>query len=190
MEIATRQEALRRIMIKEVRRLCNEGADIIVHPAHTSSAFAEQMANAARQLKVEFISIADTLRPYLDKSGIQEFALLGTKFVTDLTRPGNIYAKAFEGMSVHTPPEFIYDKINELAFEIQQHGATPKAMNSLADILRRGVPEGCTNVVLAMTEFTPVANQIKAAGRQGKTLIDPMKIYAETIAHKYLGLEN
>lgn len=190
MEIATREEALRKLMIKEVRRLCNEGADIIVHPAHTSSAFAEQMADAARQLKVEFISIADTLGPYLNKSGIKEFAMLGTKFVTDFSRKGNIYAKAFEGMTVHVPPDFIYERINDLAFEVQQHGVTTQALNSLADILRRGVPEGCPNVVLAMTEFTPVASKIKASGRQGKTLIDPMKIYAETIAHKYLGLEN
>jgi aspartate/glutamate racemase len=189
MEIAARQEALRRIMIKEVRRLCNEGADIIVHPAHTSSAFAEEMKNAARQLKVEFISIADTLGVYLEKSGINEFALLGTKFVTDLSRKGNIYEKVFAGKTVHIPPDYIYEKINELAFEVQQHGATPQALNSLADILRKGIPEGCANVVLAMTEFTPVANKLKASGRQGKILIDPMKIYAEAIARKYLGLE-
>ena len=176
-------------MLKAVRRLCNEGADIIVHPAHTSSAFAEEMETAAKQLKVKFISIADTLGPYLDKAGINEFALLGTKFVTDLNRPGNIYAKAFKGKTVHTPTDFVYQRINELAYEVQQHGITPQALNTLADILRRGVPEGCTNVVLAMTEFTSVADKIKTSGRQGKTLIDPMKIYAETIAHKYLGIE-
>lgn len=189
MEIATRREALRRIMIKGVRRLCNQGADIIAHPAHTSSAFVEEMAKAAKLHKVEFISIADTLASYLTKSGIKEFALLGTRYVTDLNREGGIYAKALQGMTVHTTPDFIYEKIDELAFEVQQHGPTPKALNCLTDILRRGIPQTCSNVVLAMTEFTPVANMLKASGRQGKTLIDPMKIYAETIAHKYLGLK-
>jgi len=179
---------LREKLVLGVRNLAMGGARIIAHPANTSSYFAPEMRVAAESAGAIFISIAEALTTQVREWGLQEITLLGTRFVSDFTLPWSVYCNAFPGIKVHVPSERGWDKIHQLAFEVQQHGPTPLALNWMRDLLRDEVPASCHHVALAMTEFTPVAKQMKSRGRQDKILIDPMDIYAEVIARQYLGL--
>lgn len=91
-------------------------------------------------------------------------------------------------MLVHVPSPRGWLKIHDLAYEVQQHGATPVAFNWLRDLLREEVPASCEHVVLAMTEFAPVVRQLGHRGRRKKKLIDPIDIYAEALAREVLGM--
>jgi len=126
----------------------------------------------------------------LRKMGIHEIALLGTRYVTDFTLPWSAYGDALRGLTVHVPSEEGWDKIHRLGYEVQQKGPTSLCFNWMRDLLREEVPATCEHVLLVMTEFTPVLRQLKARGRQGKILIDPIELYAEHIARIYLGLSD
>ena len=52
----------------------------------------------------------------------------------------------------------------------------------MRDLLRGEVPHECKHVVLAMTEFAPVARQLRNRGRHGKTLIEPIVFMARLSA--------
>lgn len=188
MEMDHREVPLRKALLQAVDELCAAGARILAHPAHTTHYFAPDISARAAQHNARFLSMAQVTAARLRSMGVKEIALLGTKYVTDLSQPWSVYKNAFEGLTVHIPSPEGWKKIHELGYEVQQNGATSVCFNWMRDLLREEVPSSCRHVVLAMTEFTPVVRRLKARGLQGKTLIDPVDIYGEAIAHEFLGL--
>ena len=190
MEMDKREEPLREALVQAVDELCANGATILAHPAHTTHYFAPDIAARAAERGARFLSMAELTAESLRKSGVQEIALLGTRYVTDLTQPWSVYKNAFEGLTVHTPSPGGWKKIHELGYEVQQNGPTPLCFNWMRDLLREEVPTSCKHVVLAMTEFTPIVRRLKPRGLQAKILIDPIDIYGEAVAHEFLGLKS
>jgi aspartate/glutamate racemase len=188
MEMDHREGPLRKALLQAVDELCAAGATILAHPAHTTHYFAPDISARAAQHNAQFLSMAQVTAARLRSTGVKEIALLGTKYVTDLSQPWSVYKDAFEGLNVHIPSPEGWKKIHDLGYEVQQNGATPLCFNWMRDLLREEVPSSCKHVVLAMTEFAPVVRRLKARGLQGKTLIDPVDIYGEAIAHEFLGL--
>jgi aspartate racemase len=188
MEMDRREEPLRRALMSAVDELCSLGASVIGHPAHTTHYFAPDMTRRALEKGAKFVSMADATVQHLRDSGIEEIALLGTRFVTDIESPWSVYRDSLQGLTVHRPSPAGWEKIHDLGYEVQQRGPTPVSFNWMRDLLRDEVPADCKHVVLAMTEFSPVVRQLRSRGRHGKTLIDPLDIYAEAMAREYLGL--
>jgi hypothetical protein len=114
--------------------------------------------------------------------------LLGTRFVTDFNLRWSVYKDVFDDIVVHRPSPVGWTKIHDLGYEVQQKGPTSLCFNWMRDLLRDEVPASCDHVLLAMTEFSPIAHHLRARGRQGKILIDPVDLYGEVIAREYLGL--
>jgi aspartate/glutamate racemase len=189
MEMDKREGPLRQALLDAADELCNDGAKILAHPANTTHHFANDIASRAKERGARFLSMAESTAKSLRSRGIEEIALLGTRYVTDFTQRWSAYKDVLKEFKVHTPSPEGWKKIHDLAYEVQQKGATSLAINWMRDLLRDEVPISCENVVLAMTEFTPIVRRLKTRGLQGKKLIDPMDIYAETIAYEFLGLE-
>ncbi|HEY6806118.1 MAG TPA: aspartate/glutamate racemase family protein [Pyrinomonadaceae bacterium] len=188
MEMDEREVPLRRGLLRSVDELCDAGAKILANPAHTTHFFASDIAEHAVEKGARFVSMVDATVAKLRSDGVKEIALLGTKYVTDFSQPWSVYSHAFQGIRVHVPSPDGWRKIHDLGYEVQQRGLTPICFNWMRDLLRDEVPKSCKDVVLAMTEFSPVLQHLKARGRQRKNLIDPVDIYGEAIAYEYLGL--
>lgn len=188
MEMDKREAPLRKALLQAVNELCAAGAKILAHPAHTTHYFVPDIVSRAAEKGVHFISMVDVAIAKLRLNGVKEIALLGTKYVTDFSQQWSVYRNAFQGITVHRPSPEGWKKILDLGYEVQQRGPTPVCFNWMRDLLREEVPASCKHVLLAMTEFSPVVRQLKARGRQGKILIDPVDIYGEAIAREYLGL--
>lgn len=188
MEMDEREEPLCEALMLGVDALCAAGARLIAHPAHTTHYFASQLTRRAASRGAQFVSMVDSTAARLTRSGITEIALLGTRYVTDLTQRFSPYRSAFHNITVHVPSVEGWQKIHDLGYEVQQKGPTSTCFNWIRDLLRDEVPPDCQHVVLAMTEFTPVVRQLKSRGRQGKILLDPIDYYAEAVARLYLGL--
>lgn len=186
MEMASRERPLRLAIIAAVDELCASGAKIIAHPAHTTHYFADDIRQRAKQHGAYFVSMADATRDYVRQLAIAELAILGTQFVTDAASRWSVYNTAFEGLVVHRPSPAGWKKIHDLGYEVQQKGPTPLAFNWMRDLLRDEVPSTCNHVILLMTEFAPVARQLRNRGRHGKILIEPLDIYGEAIAQSFI----
>ena len=187
MEMDKREIPLRKALIKGVDELCDAGANIIAHPAHTTHYYASDIAAHAAERGAAFVSMADATVQKLRSEKIKEISLLGTRYVTDFSQKWSIYANAFGDIKVTCPSSEGWKKVHELGYEVQQKGPTSICFNWMRDLLRLEVPASCKHVLLGMTEFTPIARHLKTKGRQGKTLIDPIDIYGEAIAIEYLG---
>jgi aspartate/glutamate racemase len=188
MEMDHREVPLREALLRAVDELCASGVRILAHPAHTTHYFEPDITARAKENGVRFLSMVEATLAYLRSIGVEEIALLGTKFVTDFSEPWSVYRNAFQGIKVYPPSPQGWEKIRDLGYEVQQTGLTPICFNWMRDLLREEVPNSCKHVVLAMTEFSPIIRHLKARGRQGKILIDPVDIYGQALAHEYLGL--
>jgi aspartate racemase len=188
MEMDLRESPLREALLQGIDELCAAGSKLLVHPAHTTHYFASEMADHAKLKGARFLSMAEATADKLQAMGVKEIALLGTRYVTDLNQKWRVYQNAFQGFTVHRPSEAGWKKIHDLGYEVQQKGLTPLCFNWMRDLLKDEVPSSCEHVVLAMTELSVIARRLKTRGRQHKTLIDPVDIYAEAIAREYLGL--
>jgi aspartate/glutamate racemase len=188
MEIAEREVPLRKSIIKAVDELCDAGANVIVHPAHTTHYFAPDISEHSAKRGAKFISIADVTVEWLKTNKIEEISILGTSYVTDFTQKWSIYANAFSDIKVHRPSVKGWEKIHEIGYEIQQKGLTPRCFNLMRDLLTDEVPKSCKYVLLAMTEFTSISKHIHKKSRilGDKILIDPIDIYGKAISHEYL----
>jgi aspartate/glutamate racemase/prolyl-tRNA editing enzyme YbaK/EbsC (Cys-tRNA(Pro) deacylase) len=190
MEMDKREDPLRKALLQIVDELCAAGAKLLAHPAHTTHYFAPDIATRASEKGARFLSMVDATLTKLRSSGVTEITLLGTKYVTDFSQKWSVYADAFAGMKVHLPSPEGWKKILDLGYEVQQTGPTSLCFNWMRDLLREEVPASCKHVVLAMTEFSPILRHLKARGRQGKILIDPVDIYGEAIALEYLAVQS
>jgi aspartate/glutamate racemase/prolyl-tRNA editing enzyme YbaK/EbsC (Cys-tRNA(Pro) deacylase) len=186
MEMSQRERPLRAALLEAVDEICATGARIIAHPAHTTHYFGDEIAERASRYRAVFVSMAQATDGYVQRLGIRELALLGTQFVTDAASRWSVYNNAFQGVQVHRPSTLGWKKIHDLGYEVQQRGLTPLAFNWMRDLLRDEVPKNCEHVVLAMTEFAPVARQLRNRGRHGKNLIEPLDLYGEAIAREYM----
>lgn len=186
MEMRQRERPLRAALLESLDELIAIGAKVIGHPAHTTHYFANELADRAQSHGATFVSMAEATDHHVRALGIQQIALLGTQFVTDAASTYSVYREAFRGIVVHRPSPAGWQKIHDLGYEVQQRGATPLAFNWMRDLLRDEVPRDCKHVVLAMTEFAPVARQLRSRGRHGKSLIEPLDVYGRAIASEYM----
>jgi aspartate/glutamate racemase len=187
MEMDTREDALRKALLDTLGQLCDSGAKIIAHPAHTTHYFASDLADRAKEKGSVFLSMVDVLVKKLHSLGVQEIALVGTSYMTDFSQERSVYRNVFGNIKVHTPSPNGWKKIHEIGYTLQQKGPTSRSRNLMRDVLKE-VPDTCEHVVLVMTELWPVAQQLNKEGRHHKVLIDPLEYYGEALARAYLGL--
>jgi hypothetical protein len=76
--------------------------------------------------------------------------------------------------------------IEKLAYQVKQDGVTEEGLTRLRDLLREEIAS--EYVVLWLPELSLLFERQRRKGRSGKTLVDPLAIYAEYIARRYLGL--
>lgn len=187
-ELQDREESLLQTLLELVDKACASGAKILAHPAHTTHYFAPQLAAQAAKHGARFLSMTEATAKKLHADGVKEIALLGMQSVTNLG-PWSPYRDAFEGITVHQPSEYGWGKIQELAQMVQTSQPKDKLFNCMRHIVQdKTFPESCEYFVLAMTEFDEVFQHVKGEKPWGKIFIDPMDIYAETIAREWLEL--
>ncbi len=69
---------------------------------------------------------------------------------------------------------------------VKKEGATEAGLNRLRDILSTEVDS--TYVVLALTELSLLLAHQRRKSRSGKVLVDPLELYAEALACRFLSL--
>jgi aspartate/glutamate racemase len=101
------------------------------------------------------------------------------------SRGWSAYREAFEGIDVVTPREEVLEEIARLAYEVKTAGVVPSAINRLRDLIRNSVD--CDHIVLALTELSLLEGHLQRKTKEGKTLIDPLKVVGESLARRFIG---
>lgn len=185
MELDRREEEIWPHLRHAVQEACRSGAQVLTIACHTTHYFTPQIRTICAEYGTEFLSMAETLGVWLRSQGIGEIALMGIRYVSELG-PWSAYREPLAGIQVERPTERAKQLLDELAYEVKAEGASEAGLNRLRNILREEVK--CDAVVLALTELSILLSLQRKKGKSGRRLIDPLELYAEALARRYLGL--
>ena len=185
MELDQRAEKVWKALSTVVVDMCKQGVSILALACHTTPYFAPRIRQICDQYGTEFISIPEVTGDWLHAHHINRITLVGIRYVTELGK-WSAYREPLKGIEAQPLSKHAMKRVDELAFLVKTEGATEAGLNRLRDILQQEV--GTQYVVLALTELSLLLQQQRKKGRSGKVLIDPLEIYADAIARKYLGL--
>lgn len=183
MELDRREEEVWDVLRSAVVSLGRQGVRLLAIADNTTQYFAPQIRAICEEYKMEFISLPDSIAVWLRSNGIQQITLIGISYVAELGE-WSAYREALSTFDVVPLSGSAKEQLHELAYQVKAEGVSEASLNRLRDILRREV--NCDTVILALTELSLLLQKQKSKGRSGKTLIDPLKVYGEAIASRYL----
>lgn len=190
MELSERAEAVLEAASRAVDQLCSQGCRLIAVACNTTQYFENQLEEICRRYDAEFLVMPQVVASWLSANNVTAVGLVGIKYVSDLGE-WSAYRPALDNLRVDTPSPHGMRRIEEIAYQVKAQGATPHALGRLTNILRDVIDQefGSEYVILALTELSMLVDlpgQPKA--KHASNLLDPLRLYGEALAHRYLGL--
>lgn len=185
MELDRRRDAIWRELRPAVEAVCKEGVQLLAIACNTTHHFTPEIREICGDYGVEFVSVAEVLADWLRAQGVNRLALIGIRFVADLG-PWSAYRDPLAGFEVEVLSGRANERLEALAYQVKSEGVSEAGLSRLRDILREEVQS--EHVVLALTELSLLLARQRKKGRSGKVLIDPLALYGEALACRFLGL--
>jgi aspartate/glutamate racemase len=185
MELGTRSRFVWPPLRDEIVKMCSSGVTTLALACNTTHYFTDEIREICAKYGTEFISMPEVVASYLRDNGIESVALVGIRYVTDLGH-WSAYGPALGDFTVEVPSESTLDAIDKLAYQVKSDGPSRDALAELRGIVTRDVVS--THVIVALTELSILLQTQKSPGRSGKVLIDPLSLYADAIAGRFLGV--
>ena len=187
MELVERSDAVWAVISRAVDQLCSAGANVLAIACNTTQWYADRIRERCTPGEVEFVSMAEVTMEYIKANGLSSLTVIGIPVVADL---GEYSAyRGLRPLDVHPVHERARPYLQELGYEVKRLALgerSSRALNLLRNALQTGV--STENVLIALTEISVLLQRFPrfAEHLAGKRLIDPLKLYAEALASRYL----
>jgi aspartate racemase len=186
MELDRRAEDVWSRLAPAVAELCAADTALLAIACNTTQYFVERIRAICEPAGVTFVCLPEIVAAWLQDRRVREVAVVGIPYVAHLSAGWSAYAAPLKGFEVEDLQPATLDRLVELAYRVKEEGPTQGGLNQLRSILNDGVHS--SHVVLALTELSVLLALQRKAGRSGKTIIDPLGLYAEALARRWLGL--
>lgn len=189
MELSERIEAVVEALLNTVEQLCLGGCRLIAVACNTTQYFRPELEELCRQYDAEFLPMPKVVSQWLSARNARTVGLVGIRYVSDLGE-WSAYGPALANLRVEIPGNNGMRRIEEIAYQVKAEGATTQAMIRLRNVLRDVIDEefGSEYVILALTELSMLMDLPRQGTAKGRSvLLDPLRIYGEALAHRYLG---
>jgi len=186
MELNGRAEDVWAKLAPAIAELCATDTAILAIACNTTQYFVERIRALTDPAGVEFVCLPEVVAAWLQAQQVRDVALVGIPYVADLAAGWSAYAEPLREFHVEELDERTFAQLIELAYRVKEEGATEGGLNKLRSILNHGVQS--SHVVLALTELSMLLARQRRTGRSGKTMVDPLSLYAECLARRWLGL--
>ena len=183
MELAKRETEVRPIVLKGVRRLCEQGATVVGIACNTTQYFADDVAHVCEEFGAQFVKTADETANYLRREGIETFDFLGIGAVSDFGKWSG-YGKALMGFDIRTPSADILPAIDDLAYLTKMGLVTSATINKYRNLINRATHTQV--VLLALTELSILFADQKKGQQSKKRFVDTLGILADKMADIYI----
>jgi len=183
MELDKRDSSTRETILEAVNRLKEQDIDLLTLACHTTHYYTKEIRKLFETNGKMFISMAETTMGYLFEQKIDDIALLGINFVADFDKYSAY--KDLKHLKVENISNDALMIFHKLGYDIKRMARMQGTLQQFINLLKT---IHSNNVVLALTELSILYEKIRKKHHSGKNIIDPLDIYAETIAKKSLGL--
>lgn len=182
MELDFRRQAVAAVILDAVEKAVATRTETIALACNTTQFFGAEIG-ARLGSHCQFVSLAETVGDFLRKQGITRVGLVGIRFVAELAE-WSAYREPLTGIDVEAPAENVLEEISSLAYRVKTEGITPQGINRLRDLLRSSVE--CEHIILGLTELSLLIGHLRQKNRSGKTLIDPLELYGDRLARRFV----
>ena len=155
-------------IIKTIKALNKNGADIIAIPCNTAEYFNKEIELSS---SCEVLNIVEETAKFAFLKGIKKAGILSTRG----TLVSKIYEKSLSkfGISFETPDESEQEKLDILIYDKIKKGIEPEE-NELSDISKKLFERGCEYVILGCTELSLSRDAVKEENK----FIDSLMVLA------------
>lgn len=155
------------------KNLIYSGVSCIALCANTMHIYAKRLS---QHISVPLIHIAEATAKTINKAGITEVGLLGTRYTMEMDFYTSVLKKY--NISVHIPPKAKQDFIHNCIFdELAKDIFTDDSRNHFIEIINRLKIEGAEGIILGCTEIPLLVKQHHV----DLPLFDTLKIHANAI---------
>lgn len=185
MELSLRSEHVWQSLAPLIEELCRTDIAMVAIACNTTQFFVDRIRALCEPHGVRFINLAEVVADWLANEGVKHVAVIGIPFVADFEQGWSAYQEPFRDFVVEPMGKRTFERLTELAYQVKEEGPSEGGLNKLRAILNQDVES--SHVVLALTELSLLLTTQRKAGRSGKVLIDPIRLYGEAIARYWLG---
>jgi len=186
MELDQRAEHVWRALKPVIDEMCNTDVALLAIACNTTQFFVKQIRERCDTYGVEFVCLPEVVAAWLEAESVKEVAIVGIPWVSDLDLGWSAYASPFGRFKVERLGSTAPQRLMDLAYQVKEDGPNETGLNKLRSILSQEV--NSSHVVLALTELSVLLALQKKPGRSGKVIVDPIDLYGEALARKWLGL--
>ncbi len=186
MELDARADDVWDALRPVVEELCEGDVALLAIACNTTQYFVERIRAICEPAGVAFVSLPEVVAAWLGAHRVRDVALVGIPYVAQLDGGWSAYADPLQDFDVEQLADGTLERLVELAYRVKEDGPTQGGLNRLRSILSQGVQS--SHVVLALTELSILLPLQRKGGRSGKTIVDPVALYAEALARRWLGL--
>jgi aspartate/glutamate racemase len=183
MELPQREADVKRVVLGTVRKLCENGANIVAIACNTTQYYSREVDTICVNHGARFVSIVEETGRYLKNAGIQSFDFLAIESVSNLDKWSD-FKRLTGDFDIRLPSAQNIAAITNLAFSVKKEVVSGKTVNRLRDLINNATETD--NVVLALTELSIVFASQKSRQRSSKRFIDTLDVLAQAIAKIYL----
>ncbi|NJL27271.1 MAG: hypothetical protein HC897_04950 [Thermoanaerobaculia bacterium] len=185
MELDSRHERVWAELCWAAKGLLDRGVGSLAVACNTTHYFTQRLRSLCHEFGAELMSMPESLALWLRAHQIERVSLVGIRLVADLG-PWSAYRDALVGFEVERLSGRALQQLQEVAYQVKAEGTSEAALNRMRDILSKEVSADC--VILALTELSMLLARQRKKGKSGKLLVDPLAVYGEALAKRYLGL--
>ena len=186
MELDRRADDVWAALSTAVVEMCRDGVGILSLACNTTPYFTPRIRAICDEYGSEFISMPEVLGHWLRAEGIERIALLGISYVSDVNGPWSAYSEPLDDIEVEVLEPRALRRLTDLAYEVKATGAKESGLNKLRSFLDQEVESD--HIVLGLTELSVLFASQRKSGRRKRVLIDPLALYGEALARRWLGL--
>jgi aspartate racemase len=190
MEIADREDEVRKTVLDGIDSLLDAGATFIGIACNTTQHFSKEIRTRCEQRSAVFMSLVDAVRLELNRLGSENFDLIGIGPVVDVNHWSDFRRLADE-FQITVPTERATQAITQLAWDVKaKKGKDSRFYQRVTQALLTG--SSTDTVVIALTELSVVLAdnpmiKDKMEVDHGKVVIDALSALARQMADHHLG---
>ena len=180
-EFDKRNTATMNAVMKSTGLLKN--VDILALTCITNHYFTKTISELSERNGCGYMSIMEAVIKYIMHSKLNNFALLGNNFITDLASYKE-YAE-LKNLNCEHISEHCIEMFRKLACQVKEKQNLRSAFQKLIHLLNTHIES--ENIILALTELSLLFRSFKNQKFCTRNVIDPLEIYAEKLSYTCLG---
>jgi len=186
MNLDKRLDITRNALFDAVEAMKDQNVELLALACHTTAYFQDEIKKIFNSTNRKFISLPEIVFNYITQKEINELAILGINYVSELGE-WSAYKPLQKLVNVEKLDDATIDKFNELSFDLKKRWNYHRNFLQLVNLFKKNIVSD--NLLIVSTELSVLLDSSMNKNKHSisKNIIDTLEIYAQELAFESLG---